>query len=120
MPLHVYEGKSGKLITTILRPGKRPRGTETVAILKRIVPVAILAWLDSLAQWTGNFWQLSPSVFVKSQVDTSGTKADENSFFQCPECDLPLPDTDKDYLECNNGHRWGIIDGIYDFKAPLD
>ena len=28
MPLHVYEGQSGKLITTILRPGKRPSGME--------------------------------------------------------------------------------------------
>ena len=90
-----------------------------IAILKRTVPVAILAWLDSIAQWSGNFWQLSPSVFVKSQADTSGTKADANSFFQCPECGLPLPDTDKDHLECKNGHRWGITDGIYDFKTPL-
>ena len=28
MPLHIYEGKSGKLITTILRTGKRPSGKE--------------------------------------------------------------------------------------------
>ena len=90
-----------------------------IAILKRTVPVAILAWLDSIAQWTGDFWQLSPSVFVKSQAGTSGTKPNENSFFQCPECSLPLPDTDEDYLECSNGHRWGIINGIYDFKSPL-
>ena len=90
-----------------------------IAILKRTVPVAILAWLDSLAQWTGNFWQLSPSVFVKSQASPSGTKADENSFFQCPACGLPLPDSDENYLECKNGHRWGITDGIYDFKAMI-
>jgi len=37
MPLHVYEGLSGKLITTILRPGKRPSGQETRTYLKRIV-----------------------------------------------------------------------------------
>ena len=37
MPLHIYEGKSGKLITTILRTGKRPSGKEIVMILKRIV-----------------------------------------------------------------------------------
>ena len=37
MPMHIYEGKSGKLITTILRPGKRPSGAEIVMILKRIV-----------------------------------------------------------------------------------
>jgi hypothetical protein len=37
MPIHIYEGRSGKLITTILRPGKRPSGREIVMILKRVV-----------------------------------------------------------------------------------
>jgi hypothetical protein len=37
MPLHIYEGQSGKLITTILRTGKRPSGKEIVMILERIV-----------------------------------------------------------------------------------
>ncbi|KAA3642908.1 MAG: class I SAM-dependent methyltransferase [Chloroflexi bacterium] len=90
-----------------------------IGFLKRTVPVAILAWLDSLAQWTGDLWQLSPSVFVKSQANAEGQKAAADSFFQCPQCAQPLPDTDKDYLECTNAHRWGIIDGIYDFKSPL-
>lgn len=36
-PLHLYEGQSGKLITTILRPGRRPSGREIVAMLKRLV-----------------------------------------------------------------------------------
>jgi hypothetical protein len=44
MPLHIYEGKSGKLITTILRPGKRPSGKEIVMILKRIVRKIREAW----------------------------------------------------------------------------
>ena len=38
MPLHIYEGQSGKLITTILRPGKRPTGAQIVMIIKRLVP----------------------------------------------------------------------------------
>jgi len=36
MPLHVYEGLSGKLITTILKPGKRSDGKTILAILKRL------------------------------------------------------------------------------------
>jgi len=44
MPIHVYEGKSGKLIASILRPGKRPSGTEIVAIVKRIVQRIRTAW----------------------------------------------------------------------------
>jgi hypothetical protein len=44
MPLHIYEGKSGKLITTILRTGKRPSGKEIVMILKHIVKRIRKAW----------------------------------------------------------------------------
>ena len=44
MPMHIYEGKSGKLITTILRPGKRPSGAEITMILKRIVRKIRKAW----------------------------------------------------------------------------
>ncbi len=44
MPIHIYEGQSGKLVTTILRPGKRPSGRETLAIIKRIVRHIRKAW----------------------------------------------------------------------------
>jgi hypothetical protein len=46
MPLHIYEGKSGKLITTILRTGKRPSGKEIVMILRRIIKEIRRAWPD--------------------------------------------------------------------------
>lgn len=44
LPLHVYEGQSGKLITTILRPGCRPTGEEIVSILKRVVEAIRHEW----------------------------------------------------------------------------
>lgn len=44
LPLHVYEGKSGKLITSILRPGRRMKGREIVSILKRLVGRIRKAW----------------------------------------------------------------------------
>lgn len=44
LPLHIYEGKSGKLMTTILRPGKRPSGKEILMILKRVVEHLRQAW----------------------------------------------------------------------------
>jgi len=37
MPFHVYEGLSGKLFTTALRPGKTPNAGEILSVLKRIV-----------------------------------------------------------------------------------
>ena len=44
MPLHIYEGYSGKLITTILRPGKRPKGVEIAALLRRVIEFLRRAW----------------------------------------------------------------------------
>jgi len=44
LPLHIYEGQSGKLITSILRPGRRPTGEEIVSILKRVVGAIRHAW----------------------------------------------------------------------------
>ncbi|MCP4140272.1 MAG: IS1380 family transposase, partial [Chloroflexi bacterium] len=35
MPLHIYEGLSGKLITTKMKPGKRTKSTDVFAILKK-------------------------------------------------------------------------------------
>ncbi len=43
-PLHIYEGQSGKLITTILRPGQRPTGKQIVTILKRLIPHIRAHW----------------------------------------------------------------------------
>lgn len=45
-PMHIYEGNSGKLVASILRPGKRPTGKEIVMILKRIVSRLRAAWPD--------------------------------------------------------------------------
>jgi hypothetical protein len=44
MPLHIYEGQSGKLITTILRPGHPTNGRQVVSILKRLVKHLRRAW----------------------------------------------------------------------------
>ncbi len=37
LPLFIFEGLSGKLITAILRPGKRPTGAENASIVKRLL-----------------------------------------------------------------------------------
>lgn len=44
LPLMIFEGLSGKLITTILRPGKTPTGRENAAILKRIIKLIRKKW----------------------------------------------------------------------------
>jgi len=44
MPLHIYEGISGKLITTILKTGTRSKGIFVFSVLKRIVKVLRQTW----------------------------------------------------------------------------
>lgn len=63
MPLHIYEGKSGKLITTILRPGKRPTGRESVSILKRIIRRIRRVWPEVGILIRADFHFSSPVLF---------------------------------------------------------
>ena len=44
MPLHIYEGLSGKLITTILKPGRRSKQTDVAGILKKLISHLRLQW----------------------------------------------------------------------------
>jgi hypothetical protein len=44
MPLFIFEGVSGRLITSILRPGRRPGGKEVRSIIKRVIMRIRTAW----------------------------------------------------------------------------
>jgi len=44
LPLFLFEGLSGKLITAVLRPGKRPTGRENAAIVGRVVRRLRQSW----------------------------------------------------------------------------
>jgi hypothetical protein len=48
MPLHIYEGFSGKLITTILKPGRRSKSVNVFAILRRIVEYLRKHWPNTM------------------------------------------------------------------------
>jgi len=47
LPLFLFEGLSGKFITAVLRPGKRPTGRENAAIIGRVVQRLRQAWPDT-------------------------------------------------------------------------
>lgn len=96
-----------------------------VGFLKRVVPTAILVALDSLFQWTGAFWQFTPSVFVRARA---GGKKERNEIpanplllFKCPACGhTPLVEHEA-YLDCSNCRKkWQVKDGIYDFREPIE
>jgi len=88
-------------------------------LLKRLLPLKLLVGMDSLAQWTGNWWQITPSVFVRARATGGTALASEGAFFRCPECGhLPLVE-ENGVLPCPScGRRWVVRDGIYDFKEP--
>lgn len=62
LPLHLYEGQSGKLITTILRPGRRATGSEIVSILKRVVAALRREWPEVLILLRGDGHFSTPEV----------------------------------------------------------
>ena len=90
-----------------------------IGLLKKIVPTGVLVWMDSLAQLTGNWWQLTPSVFVHNQAVGDTPTAATGTFFRCPECQQPLASPQEDRFTCSCGLQWAIQDGIYNFKEPV-
>jgi hypothetical protein len=63
MPIHIYEGKSSKLITTILRPGKRPTGKQITSILKRVIGKIRQAWPEVGIILRGDSYYACPEVY---------------------------------------------------------
>lgn len=48
MPLHIYEGLSGKLITTILKPGRRNKQNNIASLLRKIISHIRVTWPKTL------------------------------------------------------------------------
>jgi ubiquinone/menaquinone biosynthesis C-methylase UbiE len=93
-----------------------------IGLLKRMVPLSVLVGLDSLAQWTGGLWQLTPSVFVRSRAkgpaeEPKAISVSELDFFRCISCNHTPLILASDRLACPAcGARYPIQDGIYDFR----
>lgn len=92
-----------------------------INLLKRYLPTELLVSMDSAAQLTGNWWQLTPSVFIGAQV--KGTlpsgfeKLPELELLRCPNCQTDQLRKAADVLHCPVCERkWPVIDGIYDFR----
>lgn len=45
-PFRIYEGRTGRLVTTVLRPGCRAKGGDVVKILARVITHLRQAWPD--------------------------------------------------------------------------
>ncbi|TRX66090.1 IS1380 family transposase [Carboxylicivirga sp. M1479] len=48
MPLHIYEGLSGKLVATMLKPGRRSKQSDVASLLKKLIFRLRQQWPDTL------------------------------------------------------------------------
>ncbi len=48
MPLHVYEGLSGKLITCLLKPGRRSKSVKVFSVVSRLINYIRSHWKNTL------------------------------------------------------------------------
>lgn len=88
-----------------------------IGFIKRVLPTGMLVKLDALAQLTGDWWQLTPSVFVYSQANEREHVAAHGTFFKCPICDNSSLEKQERGLICGGcSTKWPIRDGIYDFR----
>ncbi len=73
MPLHIYEGLSGKLITTILKPGRRSKATDVFSILKRVISFIRSHWCQTkiITRGDSHFCSQELMDWAKSQYKVS-------------------------------------------------
>ena len=87
-----------------------------MALFKKLIPLKLLVWMDSIAQLTGDAWQLSPSVFTRNVAVGPTQNPPKGAFFKCPACGTLLEDTPP-LLACKScGQQYPVLNGIYDFR----
>jgi len=69
LPLFIFEGLSGKLITAVLRPGKRPTGKENAAIIKRVLGLLRQAWPETHIILRGDGHFSNPELMALCETD---------------------------------------------------
>jgi ubiquinone/menaquinone biosynthesis C-methylase UbiE len=87
-------------------------------IIKRLLPLSLLVKMDGLAQLTGNWWQLTPSVFVSTSATGDTPIAPPGALFRCLTCGHTDFEITSAALNCRScGHAWRCENGIYDFRS---
>jgi hypothetical protein len=72
LPLVIFEGQTGHLVTAALRPGKRPTGAENARILRRVLDRLRAAWPDThiLIRGDGHFANRELMALIAEQPNT--------------------------------------------------
>jgi len=88
--------------------------------VKRWLPTRLLVAMDSIAQLSGDLWQLTPSVFVRSTAVGDTPRPAPNELFRCTICGHSPLGESPDFITCSAcGRQWAVQDGIYDFRQPI-
>src|SRR5512146_1036983 len=69
LPLLIFEGLSGHLVTAILRPGKRPTGAEKASLLQRVLRRLRAAWPETRIILRGDSHFANPDLMPVCQAD---------------------------------------------------
>ena len=86
-------------------------------LLKRLMTARALAWADASLQWTGRFFQLTPSVFLKARAAGAPTSNADRPLYRCPHCG-GSPSPVAEGLSCSCGRLYPVQDGVILFKSP--
>lgn len=90
-----------------------------LAILKRLIPVKLLATLDGWLQRPTAPLKLGPSIFLEAIPVGDFPVRESHALFRCPLCYSTNLYEQGSVLLCQNcGRAWPIEDGIYVFKTP--
>jgi len=88
-----------------------------LGMFKRNLPIKLLTKFETWLQPTGNLFQLSPSVFSRSQAVGDTPRAQAGTFFKCPVCESYNLKPHGFRLFCPECSRqWPIKDNIFDFR----
>ncbi|OQA47210.1 MAG: putative S-adenosylmethionine-dependent methyltransferase [Chloroflexi bacterium ADurb.Bin325] len=92
------------------------------ALFKRLIPPRLLAAADGALQRVGAAWKLTPSVFLRARARGAAPSAGRPAgLFACPACRSDRLEEQGATLVCRGcSAAWGIDDGIYDFKTPVE
>ena len=101
--------------------GQVPVSWLRLGALKRILPTRLLVSLELLFQRSAPAY--SPSIFLDLQREGESALAaaehdDPLAFLRCPRTGSCLQ-RQGDCLVSQNGLRWGLRAGVYDFRQPL-
>lgn len=88
-----------------------------LGVLKRVIPVGLLAGADALLQPSGLHY--SPSIFTQNSTPGERPAKLPQDVLKCPLCGGTAFAESDTQLDCQGcGATWAIENGIYDFREP--